>query len=346
MTAPRISRDQLVSRVHTQVQKEAEALAGKGGVLSKPEQEQMKDWTVLRDAAQAMRREGKVVRVDAWVDAAVARVAGAVDAVDKPGKGHGTISRAEAREAVASKGDAGARIGRVFELLSGQKLAAKGNVKPALQSAVGALLAAQALEVLSGVKDAAPSAWVASKIEDALAKHTDSGATVLGRLKVGEDTVYVATAARWGRNKIDETVAFFDNEGRLAGSALIERDDNTFALQMRALNADGTRGAVLASAPAAAPAPSDPTWVTALKAEVERKYGNGDDLGVRIKASDLPNKDLRAMYAFLQRNTADGTGLEVISFQGKRAYAFHDYSCVSSVQVFSEGGELLCSVVS
>jgi hypothetical protein len=68
-------------------------------------------------------------------------------------------------------------------------------------------------------------------------------------------------------------------------------------------------------------------------------------LGTRIKRAELP-PTVRAAFEFAERNTPDGVGLEKMTFQGKTAYAIHDYSCVSSVAIFSEEGKKLFSFVS
>ncbi|MBI4815680.1 MAG: hypothetical protein HY791_05470 [Deltaproteobacteria bacterium] len=343
-TAP---RDQIVSRVATQVVKEAVAASGKGGVLSKAEQEKLKQSNLLRDAAQELRwaaGKGAVVRLDPWVDAAMAKVTGAVESVDKPGRGHGTISRAEARTAVATKGDAGARIGRAYEVLTGTTLESKGAVSPKLQQAVQELVENQKFSVLSVLRGSEPTAWVQSKIEGTLEKWGGDGLMASGRIKVGSETVHVGTATTWAGSKLTELVGFFDKEGRPLVRAQIERDDETFALQLRSMSLDGKPQTLIASSPGDVQAPPA-EWVTGLEAELKAKYENGDDLGTRIKRAELP-PTVRAAFEFAERNTPDGVGLEKMTFQGKTAYAIHDYSCVSSVAIFSEEGKKLFSFVS
>lgn len=350
MPTIRASRDQVISRAHTQVMKDAIAAMGKGGTLSKAEQDKL-ERTLVRDTAQEMRwaiqrgeqanKKDKLVRLEPLVEKAVEKITIAVDGVDKPGKGKGFISLAEAREAVATKGDAGLRIGKAFELITGASLEVKGEASAALKKAVDKHIATAKFDVLEGLADTTeqtPTAWVQSKIEDVLEKWGD-GLMSQGIAKIGGETVHVATTTTWERKKLVEHIGFFDAEGRVVGRASIERNEDTFALKMKS-----SSGAVLAEAShKKTTAPAD--YVKALKDEVQKKYDDGEDLGARIKESALPDA-LRPIYNFMQRNTPDGTGIEKIRFQGRDAYAIHDYSCVSSVAVYSADGEQLMNFVS
>lgn len=335
------ARDQILTRVQTQLVKDALAASGKGGVLSKAEQEKLDRDDVLKSAAMELRRnggKGAQVRLAPLVDAAANKVIGALDGVDKPGRGKGKISRAEAREAVASKGDAGFRIGRAFELLTGASLEAKGGASPALAAAVQRHLAAQGFAVLSSLKADEPSAWVQKKIEDTLDTWGGDGVMAQGRLKLDGQTVHVATATTWKRDTLIEIIGLFDGEGRALGRARIVRDNDSFTMQMHATDLAGQAGAKLASTSAGTPPPK--AWVDALKAHLKTKFDNGDDMGVDIDTPALPAALLPA-YQFLERNTPDGTGLSRVDFQGRTAYVLHDYSCVSSHHVFTADGAML-----
>lgn len=336
------ARDQVLVRVQTQLVKDALAATGTGGVLSRREQDQLQRGDVLLGAAQELRRNGgagAMVRVDPLVDTAARKVVGALDAVDKKGRGQGKISRAEAREAVAAHGDAGLRIGRAFELLTGQKLEARGGPSVALAADVQKALASRGFSVLSGLKSDEPSAWVQKKIEDALESWGgDAGLMTLGRLKVDGGSVHVATTTQWQRGKVTEMIGFFDAEGRALGRAHIVRDEDTYAMKMHATDLTGAPGAELASF--AGGTPPAQAWVDALKAHLQTRFDNGEDLGVDISKAALPPA-LVAAYEFLERNTPDGTGLSRVSFQGQTAYVLHDYSCVSSHHVFSADGTRL-----
>ncbi len=340
----KVSRDQLASRIHTQLVRDALAASNKGGVLSKAEEGKL-ERTVLRDAAAELRRGGAaVVRLEPWVDAAAAKVIGALDSIDKPGRGKGIISVAEAREAVATKGDAGFRIGHAFELLTGASLDGGGVVSPKLQRAVEQLVENQGFTVLSGLSADKPTAWVQKKIEDTLGAWGGDLMTS-GKIKMGDETVHVATALLpMKRTKLTEMIGFFDSEGRAIARAHIDRDDNSGELQMRSASLKGKTGSVLAAVPGPGATAPPKAWTDALKTEVETKYGNGDDLGPSIKRSALPSKELLAAFEFAERNTPDGVGLERVSFQGRDAYAIHDYSCVSSVALYTPEGKQLFSL--
>ena len=335
------ARDQVLTRVQTELVKDALAAAGKGGVLSKAEQDTLHRDDVLKNAAMELRRnggKGTVVRLAPLVDAAAAKVIGALDGVDKPGRGKGKISRAEARQAVATKGDAGFRIGRAFELLTGASLEAKGGASPALAAAVQRHLAAQGFATLSSLHADEPTSWVQKKIEDTLDTWGGDGLMTQGRLKLDGQTVHVATATAWKRNSLTEVIGFFDGEGRALGRARIVRDEDSFAMQLHATDLAGQPGAALASFAGGTPPPK--AWVDALKAHLKTKFDNGDDMGVDIGKAALPAALVPA-YEFLERNTPDGTGLSRVDFQGATAYVLHDYSCVSSHHVFSADGTRL-----
>lgn len=335
------ARDQVLTRVQTQLVKDALAASGKGGVLSKAEQDKLDRDDLLKSAAMELRRnggKGAVVRLAPLVDAAANKVIGALDGVDKTGRGKGKISRAEAREAVASKGDAGFRIGRAFELLTGASLEAKGGASPVLAAAVQRHLAAKGFAVLSSLHSDEPTAWVQKKIEDTLEQWSGDCVMTQGRLKLDGQTVHVATATVWKRNSLTEIIGFFDAEGRALGRARIVRDEDSFAMQMHETDLAGQPGATLASFAGGTPPPTP--WVDALKAHLKTKFDNGDDMGVDIGTSALPAALVPA-YQFLERNTPDGTGLSRVDFQGRTAYVLHDYSCVSSHHVFSADGTRL-----
>lgn len=335
------ARDQVLTRVQTQLVKDALAASGKGGVLSKAEQEKLDRDNLLKSAAMELRRnggKGAQVRLAPLVDAAANKVIGALDGVDKSGRGKGKISLAEAREAVATKGDAGFRIGRAFELLTGASLEAKGSASPALAAAVQAHLSAKGFAVLSSLRTDEPTAWVQKKIEDTLGKWSSDGLMTQGRFKLDGQTVHVATTTEWKRGSLTEIIGFFDAEGRALGRARIVRDNDTFAMKMHATDLAGQAGAALASTSAGTAPPQ--AWVDALKAHLKAKFDNGDDMGVDIGKSALPAALVPA-YEFLVRNTADGTGLSRVDFQGATAYVLHDYSCVSSHHVFSSDGTML-----
>ena len=217
-----VARDTLVSRVHTQLQNDALQAAGKGKVLSKAEQEKL-DAGVLLDAARDLRREGAtVVRLDAWVDAAMTRVTAALDKADAPGRGHGKISLVEARNASLTYNDVGPRIAKGFEVLTGKSLETTGAADPALASAVAALLVDKKFSVLEGLGSREPSKWASAKMEAALQSWGgEADITSSGSLVVGGKTVTVATSAVFGRDKTTELIGVFDKEGRTLGRCLL-----------------------------------------------------------------------------------------------------------------------------
>jgi hypothetical protein len=338
MSHQSISRDHLLTRVHTELVREAARIAGKGGVASKAELATVDNGSVLKDAEYALRRtDAKVVRLEPWIDAAAQKVIGALDAVDKPGRGHGKISLAEAREAAASHRDAGARISRAWQLMAGRGLEASGAADPTLAAKVVAHIDAAGFGVLAAAKDREPSAWVHNKIEAALNAWGADEPTAMGRLDVDGKKVWVATAPDFSGRDMVEHIGVFDDEGRALGRAKSRRDRDTFALTMSRLPVDG-RGRAVVVASSASTSAADPAWVTSLTAALQAKHDDGEDRGARVKGSSLPAA-LQPIYQFLVRNTPDGTGVERIEHEGKTAYAIHLYECVSSVSVWTPDGQ-------
>ena len=335
-----VSRDRLLVRAHAELMKEARQIAGKGGVASKKELEKVDGRSLLKDAEYQLRRDAgaKVIRLEPWVDAAAQKLIGALDAVDKKGRGHGTISLAEAREAAAARGDAGQRIRRAYEVLTGASLEPKGEASPARIAAAEAYLASQTFDAIAAPKDFEPTAWVRDRIEKKMEELGGESLNAIGRFTLDGQPALIASSSRFDRELV-EHLAVFDTEGRPLARAQITRDDDTYALTLKAVPLAGGAGTVIATSASSGHALPQ-AWVDALKADLDTKYGNGDDLGTRIRGSELPAA-LQPIYQFLVRNTPDGTGVEKIDFDGRTAYAIHLYECVSSATIWSEDGTKL-----
>lgn len=247
----------------------------------------------------------------------------------------------------------------------GKALGSKARFAPGAKAHLGATAAAEAtattptvkaltqivnskgLDAISGLADADED-----KFSDGLKAGLEKFASILGNqdgdtlswgvreLKAGKDKLYVVTDLDWDNDR--ELVGFLDKNGKEVARAAVEVKDSTIKMSWEAIEGKKVK------APIGSPSPHPEVKVPAdfkkdLEAFVEAK--NGDDLGKRIEAKDMP-AEVRRQYEFMERNVADGTGAERFTFQGKTVYALHDYSCVSSAHFYLEDGKKLFSVTS
>ena len=121
----RASRSDVLSHVHADLLAEAEAAAGGNGVLSKAEQAAMPDG-LLKKAAGWVREDGGAgtrVDVDAMVGKATRRMATLLGRVNqRSGAGAETISQREVQALHANDSEAGLRVARAYELITGKHI--------------------------------------------------------------------------------------------------------------------------------------------------------------------------------------------------------------------------------
>lgn len=136
MPVTRASITDVLARIQSSLLEEATAAAGSNAALSVSEQSAMSAG-VLKDAAagvrDAKRAAGEIGRVDVSeaAGAAYATVLGLVDSVNQSsGSGGAALSQAEVRAIFATNADAGQRLARAYELITGKPVSLPSSSNP------------------------------------------------------------------------------------------------------------------------------------------------------------------------------------------------------------------------
>jgi hypothetical protein len=121
----RAYKNDVLSSVHAELRAEAEVAAGSNGILSRAEQAAMPDG-LLKKAAGWVREDGGAgtrVEVDAMVAKATRRMATLLGRVNqRSGAGADTVSQREVQALHAMDNEAGARVARAYELITGKHI--------------------------------------------------------------------------------------------------------------------------------------------------------------------------------------------------------------------------------
>jgi hypothetical protein len=129
----RVPVTSVLQSVRQQLAQEAAAAAG-NALLSRTEQDQLGEG-VLKEAAEALRTEGGPgtrVSTEALVDKALDRVAALLGGVNQgSGPGAFIVSQAEVQTLATTHRDAGVRVARAYELITGKKIDLPGSAGPA-----------------------------------------------------------------------------------------------------------------------------------------------------------------------------------------------------------------------
>lgn len=334
------SKSQVMRSVMGALRSEASAFAGKGQVLTPAEQKLIPGWTnLLSDTARTVRNEGGRLTVDRWMDASASKITDALAAVDKKGPGQGSISLTEARTAAASQRDAGARIGRAYELLTGKTLIPSDPPAPAVVAATKQMFKDGKIGVVAGLVDIKTvPAWIEHRVEQTMEEAGAEGWSTITKANLDGRAVFVGTGSVWEDDGVVESLIALDKDGRVVGKATIAESNDTGVLTMKDQD-----GETIATLPASDAAPAPAAWKAALEKSLAAKYDADEDLGVDVRdeAAAWPEA-IRARFGFTQRNTGDGTGVERIDFDGRTAWAIFKYESVTSAAVYSDVGERLC----
>jgi hypothetical protein len=224
------------------------------------------------------------------------------------------------------------------------KLQAAAATGPA-PSASGAkaleqLVNSKGLAVLDGLKPANPEK-LGDKVNAALEKFAgilgnSDGETLASNareLKVGKDTLYVVSD--YDGDKDRELVGFFSKDGQELGRAAVWNKPSGVKMTWEALGGKALTTAIK-TPPSAAEVKLPATFKKDLEKFVTDNYGELG--GKELEAKDMP-VDVRRHYQFMERTCSDTVGAEKLEFQGQTLYALHDYSCVSSVHLYTEDGK-------
>jgi hypothetical protein len=142
MPTIRASKSDVLSHVHGDLLAEAEAAAGANRVLSKAEQAAMPEG-LLKKAAGWVREDGGPgtrVDVDAMVFKAARRMATLLGRVNqRSGAGAEAVSQREVHALAAQDGEAGARVARAYELITGKHIDLTPSVSADLLSGSAAM---------------------------------------------------------------------------------------------------------------------------------------------------------------------------------------------------------------
>jgi hypothetical protein len=124
MTTIRAPLSTVLSTVRQQLETEAKE-AAKNNLLSKSEQATLADG-VLKEAAETIRQEGGSgarVDTDVLVEKATSRMEALIGSVNQPsGSGAVFVSQAEVKALASTHLDAGVRVARAYELITGKKI--------------------------------------------------------------------------------------------------------------------------------------------------------------------------------------------------------------------------------
>jgi hypothetical protein len=124
MTTIRAPLSTVLSTVRQQLETEAKE-AAKNNLLSKSEQATLADG-VLKEAAETIRQEGGSgarVDTDVLVEKATSRMEALIGSVNQPsGSGAVFVSQAEVKALASAHPDAGVRVARAYELITGKKI--------------------------------------------------------------------------------------------------------------------------------------------------------------------------------------------------------------------------------
>jgi hypothetical protein len=143
MTTIRAPLSTVLSTVRAEIEKEAKEAAGANTLLSKNEQGQLKD-SITKTTADDIRAAGgpgTTVTVDKLVDAASSKMAALIGSVNQAsGSGAASVSQAEVKALAAANPDAGVRVARAYELITGKSVSLDGIIPlPVPNDAVGEL---------------------------------------------------------------------------------------------------------------------------------------------------------------------------------------------------------------
>jgi hypothetical protein len=122
MTTTRASVSTILAAVRSQLEREARAAAGSNNLLSKAEEQKLKDG-LLKSAAAQVRAEGgpgATVTVDRFVEAVAAKLTEAIGRVNQAaGPGAAVLSQAEVKALAAYDKDVAARVAQAYEVVTG-----------------------------------------------------------------------------------------------------------------------------------------------------------------------------------------------------------------------------------
>jgi hypothetical protein len=163
MTTIRAPLSTVLAHLRTEIEQEAKEAAGTNTILSKVEQKTLKD-SLTKSAADEIRASGgpgTTVTVDALVERASSKMEALIGTVNQAsGPGASAVSQAEVKALAAANPDAGVRVARAYELITGKKVNLEGIVPlPVPHDAIGELNAvrdavkdyfARALQVAAG----------------------------------------------------------------------------------------------------------------------------------------------------------------------------------------------------
>lgn len=142
MPTVRASVSSVLAQLRAELEAEARRAAGSNSLISRAEEQQLGD-SVTREAAAEVRAAGgagSTVTVDALVDAAEARLRAFIDGVNQTsGAGAATLSQAEIQAVAATHPEAGQRLARAYELLTGKAVPLPAVVPPPAPVADAAL---------------------------------------------------------------------------------------------------------------------------------------------------------------------------------------------------------------
>ena len=181
----RASLNTILQTVRQELARDAAHAAG-NGLLSKDEQRSL-GGGVLAEAAEELRAAaapGARVTTDALVETASERIATLLGAVNQPsGTGASAVSQAEVRALVARHADAGQRVARAYELITGKRVD--------IPSSTGIVPPPPGQPALSHVMAA-----VAQSVEATLQTFDTNGSNTLTLLEIDARSGLLADVAR------------------------------------------------------------------------------------------------------------------------------------------------------
>jgi len=192
MTTVRAPLTTVLAKLRSEIEEEAKEAAGSSTTISKSEQHTLKDSVTktIADEIRATGGPGTTVTVDALVDAASTKMAALIGTVNQAaGSGASTVSQAEVKALAAANPDAGVRVARAYELITGKKVDLEGIVPlPVPSDMVGELNA-----VRDAVKD-----FVVRELEQAAGSNDVLSATERASLPSGHlrDAAFATSSPR------------------------------------------------------------------------------------------------------------------------------------------------------
>ncbi|MEW5848469.1 MAG: hypothetical protein AB2A00_06620 [Myxococcota bacterium] len=167
----------------------------------------------------------------------------------------------------------------------------------------------------------------------------DTVAYTARELKVGREKLVVVNDSN-GDSK--ELFGFFDHDGREVARLRLERTDEKIAVRWEQIDGKpGKEVATYSNGGERIPASFKRELAEFLRGRLEN---DGELGGQDVDAQDMPSP-IRQQYEWMERNIADGTGAEVIKYEGRKLFVLHDYSCVSSSHFYTAKGTKVATVV-